>query len=534
MKRRLLVVFAVLALVASGVIGAAGAQAADGGTRSADLKIYQPHYIEGSVVKDDSGNLTLYKTRGRVLEIAPVNFNASNVESVRIAEDQGTIRYDATRRVFVFDSNGIEGTFRVTWVVREPVRKNIVRNNTTQTVTQTVEREYGAVIQTSKVELAHIPTNRLESMRNDAENWSEVASLYESVGNPRKSIEQKLQFGARLVDAAYNPLKALSGDFGLAVQAIFMSAGGLVFFALWNLPHLIRGRRLRRENKDLKEKIGEYQDIDDALDEIFTAKRKRYLREKSWNDWFDDRTASWLRRNFAPEPWSGFRRIMAMLSPAHLNGIVAGAMLETGDYVAVVERVDTTTATDGGTQADDPDQGVDVVAARMVHVDDHDSDALDAREQVIESSDGITDEIAARFDPSSLESDVLRSGDVELRSVALPVGNTPEADDFVDELNVSIPDDFQSREHFAEVLETIIRKTAATDFSTTDGEIDAERDLANLLMGFAAIGGESYNQPYLRYIRDLMLHNIDRLDASRRMRDVVEEARDRHDGGADT
>lgn len=533
MNRRLaLFVVALVAVstIAGVGVGGVGAQSANAEKRSADLKIYQPHYIDGSVVEDNRRNVTMYKTQGRVLEIKPLNFNASDVESVRIAEDQGEIRYDGDRGVFVFDSTGVEGTFAVTWVVHESVEKNIVENNTTRTVEQTVVREYEAVVQTSKTDLAHIPTSRIEQLRTDAENWSEVATLYQSVGNPTKSLESKLQLGANLVDAWHNPIKALSGDFGMAIQALFFSAGGLILFALLMLPHVVRSRRLRRENKSLKEKIGDYEEIDDALDEIFTAKRRKSLREKSFNEWFDDRTASWLRREFAPEPWSAFRRIMAMLSPGQLNGIVAGAMLDTGEHVAVVERLDT--ASDGG-DPDGGDDAVEIVSARMVDADDFGEDELAPREYLVESSDDLTEEIAARFDTSTLESDVLRRGDVEITSVALPIGNTPQADDFVEELNVSIPDDFETREHFATVLLTIIKKVSASDFATPEGEVDPERDLANLLMGFAAIGGESYNQPYLRFIRDLMIHNIDRLDASRRLVDAVEEERDRTGGGTE-
>lgn len=531
MKQYLKLILAAALIVSMIAPAVATTAAVDGEQKRAELQIHQPHYIESGVRTEDAGNYTVYEAGGRVLQLQPRNFNGSQVVSVSIAEDVGSIRYDSSRNVFIFDSEGTEGTFRITWVVDEQVEKTVQDGNVTTTKNVTERREYVAVIRTENVNLAHVPASRLEQIKSDAENWSEVASLYGQVGSPNKPIEKKLQFGAMLVDAAYNPLKALSGDFGLAIQAVFFSAGGLIFFVLWNIPHLVRSRRLRKENKELKEKIGDYESIDEALDELFTEKRKRYLKEKSWNDWFDDRTAYWLRREFAPEPWSGFRRIMAMVSPSHLNGIVAGAMLDSGRYTAVVTYDPDSAFTDGGEDVVDVEQ--DVVSARMV--EDADVEALesnlDENERLVSTSDELTDEISTRFDPATLDSDILRRHDVELRNVALPVANTPDEDDFVEQLNVSIPDDFETREHFAEVLETIVRKVAATDYSDAEGEIQPERDLANFLMGFAAIGGESYNQPYLRYIRDLMIHNLDRLDASERTIDVVEEARDRTDTG---
>ena len=131
----------------------------------------------------------------------------------------------------------------------------------------------------------------------------------------------------------------------------------------------------------------------------------------------------------------------------------------------------------------------------MVDASEFDPADVGRNEKIVEESDGLSRDAAAAFDPTTLDSDVLVRGDVDLRSLELPVANTPNEQDFVEELNVSIPADFESREHFAEVLETIVRKVAASEYATPDGEIDPSRDLANLLMGFAAIGGESYNQP---------------------------------------
>lgn len=517
------------------VATAVGPAIADGGDpKRADLKIYQPHYIEGGVTTEDGGNYTVYDARGRVLEIQPRNFNSSDVADVSIKEDAGAVRYDADRRVFVFDSKGIDGTFTLTFTVDEHVQKNVERNNTTTTINKTVTREYRAVLKTSKTELAHVPTNRIEQLREDAENWSEVSELYGSVGSPHKPLEKKLQFGATLVDAAHDPVGALSGDFGMAIQAVFFSAGGLIFFILWNIPHLIRSRRLRKENKELKEKIGDYESMEDALDEIFTHKRKRWLSEKSWNDWYDDRTAAWLRNNFGGDPWVGIKRLLVMLSPGHLNGLVASAMLDSNRYVAHVEYdPDSEYAADGG---DVIDVSRDVVSARMIDTEAPTTDVdaleqkLDEHESILSKSDEITSELAEQFDAATLNSEVLLSDDVDLRSVKMPIANVPDdEDDLVEQLNVSIPDDFETREHFADVIATMITKVAASEYTTKEGEIDPKRDLSNFLMGLSSLGGEAYNMPYLRFIRDLMIHNQDRLDASKRTQNVVEEARDRTD-----
>lgn len=530
MNNRFLSILIVVAVLSVAVLPATVAAANDT-TRRAELDVYQPHYVGSGVGVDESGDLNVYTTNGRVVRLQPTNFSGDDVVEVDIQEQNGTISYDSDRDLFVFDSEGVEGTFTITWVVDETVQKNVQDGNVTRTENVTVRREYSAIVRTNNVDLAHVPAGNIDQLRQDAENWSEVSSLYASVGNPNKPLDAKLEFGATLVDAAHNPVKALSGDFGIAIQAVFFSAGGLIFFILWNIPHLVRSRRLRMENKELKEKIGDYESIDEALDELFSQKRKQYLKEKSWNDWFEDRTAYWLRQNFAPEPWSGFRRIMAMLSPAHLNGLVAGAMLDSGRYAAVVEYdTDSSFSSDGGEVVDD----VDVVHAHMVETEPRtDLDAtVDENERVIRQSDNLNDEITARFDVSSLDSDILRSHEVDLRSVALPVANVADEDDFIEQMNVSIPEDFETREHFAEVIETIVRKVAASDYADPNGEIRPERDLANFLMGFASIGGEAYNQPYLRQIRDLMLHNLDRLDASQRTIDVVEESRDREDTGS--
>lgn len=532
MKRVVSLVLVVALLVSTVGAPAVAAQSTDSDVERAELKVYQPHYASSGVNVEDAGNRTIYKTTGREIQLQPTNFNSTDVVSVEIEEDVGSIAYDQDRRVFVFDSDGTSGTFTINWVVREQEQRNVVKGNTTETVNETVTRTYSAILRTSKTDLAHIPTSRLESLKTDAENWSEAHSLYASVGNPNKPVADKMQFGARLVQAWYDPVGALSGDFGMAIQAIFFSAGGLIFFVLWNIPHLVRSRKLRKENKELKEKIGDYEQIDDALDKIFTEKRKRYLKEKVWNEWFDDKTAYWLRRNLSPEPWSGGRRLMAMLSPAHLNAIVAGAMLDSGRYVGIVEYdPDSAYSPDGG-EVEEIDVEKDVVGARVVAVDDvADQDVDDANVRQLTESDDLTEEIADQFDPGTLDSAVLLEDDVDLRDVALPIGNTPESDDFVEELNVSIPEDFETREHFADVIMTIIEKVAATDYTDVDGQVKPERDLANFLIGFSSLFGEAYGSPYFRNIRDLMLYNLDRLDATKRTEGAVREVRDLNDQG---
>lgn len=519
---RVLLAMAVLAVVIGGAVAPAMAAESPTAPQRAELQIWQPHYVDSNIGTDDAGNLTVYSVTGNEIQIQPRNFDAKNVTKVRIEESKGTIRYDAARNVYVFNAEGTEGTFTVYWTVKRSVKKNVVRNNTTTTATVQKTVTYGSIIKTRKTGLSHVQSGVLKSLRSDAENWSEVQSLYSEVGAAGKPIEKKLQLGANLVAAMHNPVKALKGDFGQAVQTLFFSAGGLLVFILTQLPNIVRNRRLRKENKDLKEKIGDYEDIDDALDDIFSEKRKRWLREQSFNDWFDDRTAAWLRREVGPNPWAAFRRIMSMVSPAHLNSIVAGAMLDTGDHVVLVERDEV--AADGGTE----DEVVSVATARLEDANLVDEDDLEDGKELLRSSEGLTEEIVGRLDVAELDSEILRRGDVDLRSVALPVANHPDDDDFVQELNVNIPTDFETREHFAEVLLTLIQKVEATDYATDDGEIRADRDLANLLMSFGSVGGEAYGEPYLRYFRDLMIHNVEQLDASKRTKTVVEEKRDRH------
>lgn len=515
--KRLVAILLVLTVLSTGVVAG---QEAGNGPIGAELKIYQPHYIDSGVTTDSSGDLPIYETSGRQLEIAPINFRPRDVERVEISEGVGSIRFDATRKVWVLDSGGTEGTFTVLFTVRETAKVN--RSNSTET--QTVVRTYGAKIQTEKTALSHIPTGDVERLQSDAENWSEVASLYRSVGREGAPIEQKLKFGANLVDAATAPTRALSGDISAAVTTLFMTAGGLIVFILTQIPHLVRSRRIRRENKELKERIGDYEAIDEAADELVSERRKRYLRERSLNDWFSDHDAAWLRRNLAPDPWAAFRRILTMLSPVHIKGVVVGAMLDSDRYVIVAEN---DVRADGG-------GGFDFSGSYYMA----DADQVDDDVETIDSTDELHDlddrnEIVEQIDGETLDSEVLLTGDVEIRSVALPISNVPADDDLVAKLNVSIPEDFETRERFAEILSRLIIKVAATEYSDEEGYIRPERDLANLLLGFATVGGEAYGSPYLRLIRDLFVHNIDSLDASERAKQVVKESRDsgEKDGG---
>jgi len=139
------------------------------------------------------------------------------------------------------------------------------------------------------------------------------------------------------------------------------------------------------------------------------------------------------------------------------------------------------------------------------------------------------DELLDVIDADKLDADILRRDDVDLTGVDLPVGNSAGGDDVVSELNAEIPGDFETREAFAETLLTIVEKTLATDFTTEDGHVDPRRDAANFLMSFASVGAESYEIPYFRWLRNVMVRNVDELDPSDRVDEAVREVKDNAD-----
>lgn len=533
-RTRTIVVFVLLAsLLAPAATAAAGIGVQSGDHEHADLTVYQPHYIDNTVETERTGNYTTYFAEGAVLELRTENFAYANVTDFGIEENAGSLKYDSSSGRYVLDTNGQSGTYTAYWRVEQSV--------TEDNETKTVEKTYAARLKVDKTDLVHVSPSKVKQWKEDASNWSEAKALFASVGDPGKPVEYKMGRGAKYVDFFYDPLQVFSGDLTAIVMLLFSTAGGWFLLAVSVGPVLLFTRKVVKERNEARDKLGDYEDIDEATDEIMSEKRKRYLRERSWNDWFDDHTAHWLRTEAGwTNPWVGFREICRLLSPKNVEQIVVRAMANAG-YIASVERDDAGKIVDAevvSVEDVDPDDGVstdggEFVALNPAQVGSTDGVSTDGGgvipadtdADVSVLGDGEFDDLLDALDASTLESDVLRRDDVDLSGINLPVANTDADDDVVAQLNAEIPGDFETREQFADILLAIVEKTLATDYATEDGYVDPRRDVSNFLMTFASVGAESYEIPYLRWTRDVLIRNVDELDPSARVQEAVKEVK---------
>lgn len=545
-RTRAIVLFVVVASVLAPAATAAatyGVQSAD--HEHADLNVYQPHYIDNTVETERTGNYTTYFAEGAVLKLRTENFDYQNVTDFGIEEDAGSLKFESSSGRYVLDTNGQSGTYTAYWRVEKTIveTETVTEGNetTTKNVTTQVEKTYSARIKVDKTNLVHVSPSKVKQWKEDASNWSEAKALFGSVGDPGKPVAYKMGRGAKFVDFFHNPLQVFSGDLTAIVMLLFSTAGGWFLLAVSVGPVLLFTRKVVKERNEARDKLGDYENIDEATDEIMSEKRKRYLRERSWNDWFDDHTAHWLRTEAGwTNPWVGFREVCRLLSPKNVERIVVRAMANAG-YIASVDRDDAGKIVDAevvSVEDVDPDDGVstdggELVALNPAQIDSNDGVSTDGGAVVPADTDadlsvlgeGEFDDLLDALDASTLESDVLRRDDVELAGINLPVANTDADDDVVAQLNAEIPGDFETREQFADILLAIVEKTLATDYATEDGYVDPRRDVSNFLMTFASVGAESYEIPYLRWTRDVLIRNVDELDPSARVEQAVKEVK---------
>jgi len=465
----------------------------------AELTLYQPHYITAQpAVGETSDGYKSYDVRGARIEMLPDNFNQSDVLQFAVEEDEATLRYNERTGQYVLDTGGNDGTYTVWWRVQETEQYNTVEDNVTVTKNRTVERRYAAKISVSDSDLSHVPASSLEQLRRDAGNWSDVEDRFEGVGPDSASIDQKLDDAARAYKFIVNPLGALTGDV-TATLIMATRPGGMLVFGMLVIPLAIAALRYSRQKQRLQNKLGKYRDIREAVDEIASWQRRRLLSEERWINWFDHSTAQWCKKNLGPNPWVGLRNLLRVLAPQSIKTIALSAMLSTGEYILVTDdRNNPSTA----------------------HVESPDYDGADG-DQVIRSPGAVTDGIAMCVPVEQLDEDAIGRPDADVQVSDLPIQNIDDGK-LVDELGVEIPTDFQSKEQFAEVMLEIVTRGLSSEYAKPTGEVKKSRDLANLLATFGSRYGEQYDIAYMRYLRDLMLYNLDALDPAERVETGIE------------
>ena len=493
---RTLVVLAVLLVGAlAAPVAAAASQPGDTAQR-ASLEIQQPHYIDSDVQVTRGANHTTYHVKGSYFEILPENFDSDDVINYGVMQEGATLSYDKTTGEYVLNTGGQSGTFTLYWVASQTT----ANENATNT-TSTSRVRYEARVQTETGELAHIPQSNVNQLREDAANWSEVTESFGDVGGDAP-VEEKLATALNWYQFSVNPFSALSGDFSGAVLILLLTNGGRLLLGLLILVPIATTAPVILKYRKLRERTPELAELDTEKLKIWRDKRKQSLVEVTPHDLpLNGRTADNLEHTLGENLWEIADSLQRLFDHSKLKRVYLQAMAQRGDTAAVAR----TTAGDIEEVTLNPSEDSDADAQALTDYDDEDFASI------VSAADW------GAVDASALQADI------DLTELDTPISPTDVDDDIVAELDVSFPEDFESREQFAECLYEVWKHIAKHGYTTNDGYIKQERSLLNLFAVLSSVTAERYDYPVARNWRDLTQFMASEIDGNEQLREAARE-----------
>lgn len=489
------------------------------GPIAADLYVEQPRYVSDTVGRSKSDGINVYTVSGSVHELAPERFNHSQVIRSGVRESGATLRYDSGIGRWILDAQDTAGSYRVFWVVRQDGQ----------------EQTYEAIISVEQAKYEHVNPGQIEELKAQADIAEEVRAAFVDAGILSDEAGEE-QFLKVVEDAVTwyefytSPFSALEGQFlQLAILLATWPAGWIIFGVLF-LLYFIRDRKKTKQLRRLKRQFANIEDVDEAERQAWERELKRSLSMQTFEDLGLTATdAQAIREHFdISNPRQFLDKLRSWMSEAQWARILLEAHAQLGHVVvkkydedgelSSVELVKDPTATDGGVSA---------AEGRVEHVD----------------PEGLDDETILALDWDSLDPGLLWDDRIDADKMDWPISNGPDdsREDLVDAMDVPIGEDGESvhiierREEFADILLTIIKHIAASQYCDEDGRVRPEMDMIDFLFTFTTVGSEKYRWS-LHNTADILLRNLQRLDADERMDDLVDRSRDadlltQRDGG---
>ena len=482
----MVVVLAVL-LVTTAVTPATLAQQADQPVRDAELTVRQESYVEEGVARKAANGTPVYEVRGERVWLRPSNFDAGSVVQFGVEREGADLTFDQSFGAYSFTSNGAEASFRVFWVVIEPVSTT---NATNGTVAATRRVRYEATIKVvGQADLDHLAAGQIGEIRADAATWSEVDDRLEDLQREDLLVWQLLRGGdppskeviLQGAFAAYvttrDPFRLLTGGLRNVIIVLVLSIGGLAYlamregygaFAFWRMK---RALNIHKSNEAAEGELAE------RVLEFERSEKHKALQNVDWQDlgFNDDEAAAY--RQLGDTTRQGFENLLAELPPAVWFRDRLRAMHHCG-YRALVERED----------------GGDVLEAELVELDAPDApdepfltDLEDVDDELLAA---LTDDpLAWSFDPVTADYDPVDVFDVDPPTLSL--------DGFADELERQL-EWFDDPEQLAQGLHEHVRAVAASNYTDSEGRPRVDRRALNSWLRASQLIGETMNVPSAR------------------------------------
>jgi hypothetical protein len=472
----------------------------------ADLTIQQPHYVDSSVEVTRGSNATTYGVRGSHFEILPENFDASNVVNYGVQQDGATLSFDKRTGEYIFDTGGQAGTFQVYWTVSETRQTTTAGNNSSSAnTTSTVSRvRYTAQIQTSTGGFAHISKQKLNGLREDSENWSAVVSTFGSIGSDDVSIEKKLQTAANWYQFSTNPFSALSGDMTATILMLVLTQGGLLVLGLIVLTPVAVFAPVAIKYRRLKDRLPDVDELDTEKLKQWRRLRKKKASEVTPHDLpLNGRTADKIQDILGENLVEIEDTVQRIIDHQKAKRVYLQAMAYRGD-TAEIER------------------GSDDEIINVTLHGPEDRSESEGATPLDDLGDDKFDRVVEVADWSQVDLRSIRK-DIPLDAVDVPISPTDTDDDLAAELEVSFPEDFESREVFAEALYEIWKYLGSHSYTDDNGAFREEQTLLNIFSMLTTVTSERYDHPDTRMYRDLFQYIASEVDGNAQLRQAAEE-----------
>jgi catechol-2,3-dioxygenase len=516
-SRRALAVGLVV-LLASSLLAPVAAGNLDNGDERADLDVRQPSYVEDSVDRKTTDNRTVYSVQGPTQELRLEGINHSRVEAAGVLEGSGSLEYDETLGAWIFDAEGEAGTrviyFDVVHYSEETRQVADPEGNgtTTETYLESEKRRHVATLKVENVEWAHRPASKDEQLREDAANWSSVASTARRMGGG-DDVETVLEDAFGYYKFAENPFASFMDDARGTVMMATRPGGLAVFGGLLGLATVILGFvivKLHRREREL-EVVG---DVDEARDEAYLEMAEKILQQKDYEDFLPEHLARFMRDYLGRNCYLGFKRYLLLRSPTHTKGL----LLQLMGQVGYVGRAVT-------------DQAGEVVEASVVHKSDLEGVATDGGEPTVDvdltklDADTESDRRFVDLVPGDdLDIDVVyQPDDLDLEAVEWPIDERHASDSrLLEGLNPEFPDDFEDEEQLADVLSGFLQLVANHEFTDEDGRPREERDLLSFLAELDSILTDHVDFPLAHVQRRMLFLAAERMDKGEELQQTVD------------
>jgi hypothetical protein len=355
MKRILTLFVAVLLAVSLGIGTVGATEHTD--TRTADIQIEQPHYVEGDVTETTDNGTTVYEATGPVLDIYPQAFDPEDVVDYGVEPEGVTLTAAPGGYELQADQ---EGTVELYWVVEEQTTSG------NQTTSERVRYEAVIRVNTQYDEPVVMSQTEVDSLKEDANRWEELNSTVQSqmenswvlsMGSSLPFLPESttamdyIQAGLDKQQAIHNPGAAFGAGLTLLIFGLFSIAGVSISAGLLTLHAKIVGY--------LKGKLNLHELTEDAEGEAakrLEAGEIKYNKISFQNDSFDDVYLPHIAdgmRSLGETPLEASTNLDSnALMPSVCAAFEAQAM-GLDDYFGVVPEDDL--AADGGEKDDSTD-----------------------------------------------------------------------------------------------------------------------------------------------------------------------------------